>query len=749
MAVYTSGQNRSRPQRGSIPGLRFALFAFLSVALMFLDQRGGWLERVRYGLQAAAYPLQLAMNSPSAAWNWTHRIFEARANLQAENRRLRDTNRRLELQTLRYAALERENAQLRGLRRMLPGVAEQWLPGEVIGVESSNLRQRMTIGRGAVNGVFKAQAVISDGGLLGQTLRVGPWSTEVILISDPEHAVPVQIARNGLRTIAVGTCDISAVTLPYLPIQSDVRAGDLLVSFADSIERWEVGPARVRWRISRMLLAMDGTGTRGLAISSDVTPSPVEVIWMEDGTVRASWPEPLEGVRSAAFSPDGDTVALGRVGVVEIRETSTGAPVDQVQDPDGNAIFALAWHPAGHQIALVTPQGPHLWTLGTDTPPRRLADIPNALVSIAASPDGTRLAAVERYRNLLLLDAVTGREKHVRTEIRSPLEVAWPGMGFLAVGYERDVVWCDHETFMRRRTNSFINAHSLQGLAAARSVARVLRADSGANFTLMDSSAGRVLFSWRVDGPGPFRPLALSPEGRRAAARLGDGSMRVWATDELNPVEVGRWEDAAAVALEFDPDGEAMCGLSQRSAVGLPARVWRWIPGSSPITVDLDPAVVEPVRAAFSADCRLVLIQDGTSGIAVCDTETGHRLAQVTTETDGLLLTLGVSPTGERWWVSRVDGVAAMLSGPLWLTSPRANGSSTWEMEALGRPGPFQVEQTPGGIAPWTRVGLPQPGPRLEIPDPAGDLFWRVKTVPAQLSDGAVKAARRPAFAKP
>ncbi len=230
MAVYASGQNRSRPQRGAIPGLRFALFAFLSVALMFLDQRGGWLERVRYGLQAAAYPLQLAMNSPSAAWNWTRQIFEARAELQTENRRLRDINRRLELQTLRYAALERENAQLRGLRRMLPGVAEKWLPGEVIGVESSNLRQRMTVRRGAVNGVFKAQAVVGDGGLLGQTLRVGPWSTEIILISDPEHAVPVQVARNGLRTIAVGTGDISAVTLPYLPIQSDVREGDLLVT---------------------------------------------------------------------------------------------------------------------------------------------------------------------------------------------------------------------------------------------------------------------------------------------------------------------------------------------------------------------------------------------------------------------------------------------------------------------------------------------------------------------------------------
>lgn len=571
----------------------------------------------------------------------------------------------------------------------------------------------------------------------------GHWVAAVDLsgtfvIRDLETGLPLPVPEESI----VATSEQRPVLL------RSVGAGDLLVSFTDLVERWEVGSARVRWRISRVLLAMDASGTRGLAISSTAAPSPVDVIRMEDGSVKDSWPEPLDGIRSAAFSPDGDSVALGRVGVVEIRQTSTGDRLDQVQDPDGNAILALAWHPAGDQIALVTLQGPHLWTLGSENPPRRLADIPNALVSIAASPDGTRLAAVERYRNVLLLDAVTGLEKRVRTEIRSPLEVAWPGMGFLAVGYERDVVWCDHATLMPRRTNSFFNAYSLQGLAASRSVSRVLRADSGANFTLMDSSAGRVLFSWRVDGSGPFRPLALSPEGDRAAARLGDGSVRVWATDEINPAEVGRWDDAAVVALEFDPDGETICGVSQSNAAGLPARLWRWIPGSPAVTVALDAAVVEPVRAAFSSDCRLVLIQDGTSGIAVCDTETGRRLAQVTTETDGSLLTLGVSPTGERWWVSRVDGVAAMLSGPLWLTTPWANGSSTWVMDALGRPGPFQVEQTPGGIAPWTPVGPPQPGPRLEIPYPAGDLFWRVKTVSAESWGEAVKPAGRPTVSK-
>lgn len=230
MAAFATGATRSLPQRGAAAGLRFFIYAVLAVTLMVLDQRGGWLGRVRYGLQAAAYPLQLAMNSPSAAWNWTSRIFEERAALQAEVARLRDENRRLQLANLRQAALERENGQLRGLRERLPTLASKWLLGEVIGTESSSLRQRLTVNRGATNGVFAGQAVIANAGLLGQTLRVGPWSTEIILVTDPEHAVPVEVARNGLRTLAVGSGDPDSLVLPYLPIQSDIKEGDLLVS---------------------------------------------------------------------------------------------------------------------------------------------------------------------------------------------------------------------------------------------------------------------------------------------------------------------------------------------------------------------------------------------------------------------------------------------------------------------------------------------------------------------------------------
>ena len=230
MAAFATGATRSLPQRGPAPGLRFFIYAVLALTLMVLDQRGGWLERVRYGLQAAAYPLQLAMNSPSAAWNWTRKIFEARDALQVENARLREANRTLRMANLRTAALEQENAALRGLRTRLPGLVDQWLPGEVIGTETTTLRQRLVVDRGAANGVFKGQAVLANEGLLGQTLRVGPWSTEVILVTDPEHAVPVQVVRNGLRTLAVGSGDPETLTLPYLPIQSDIKEGDLLVT---------------------------------------------------------------------------------------------------------------------------------------------------------------------------------------------------------------------------------------------------------------------------------------------------------------------------------------------------------------------------------------------------------------------------------------------------------------------------------------------------------------------------------------
>jgi rod shape-determining protein MreC len=230
VAAFGTAAGRPLTGRGGSPGFRFTLYALLSVVAMYLDQRQHYLEQLRYVLQATAYPVQLAVNSPSAAWRWLRDSMQTREALRAENERLRSAQRDLELRSMRYEALAHENGELRGLKAALPPVADRWLAAEIVNIQLSSLRQRLLIDRGAANGVFRGQAVLDDKGLIGQTTHVGPWSAEVILITDPEHAVPVRIDRTGLRTIAVGAGDTTSLALPYLPANADIKNGDLLVT---------------------------------------------------------------------------------------------------------------------------------------------------------------------------------------------------------------------------------------------------------------------------------------------------------------------------------------------------------------------------------------------------------------------------------------------------------------------------------------------------------------------------------------
>jgi rod shape-determining protein MreC len=216
--------------RGPSPGLRFTVYALLSLALMYLDQRARWSERLRYGLQSAAYPVQVAVNSPAAAWHWLTGSLAARNSLRAQNLQLHTQVQSLQLELLRERALEQENAQLRELHRTLPPLVRKWLVAEVIGVDSGTLRQRLIINKGLHDGVHVNQPVVDGSGVMGQVAHVGPWSSEVILITDPEHALPVQITRTGLRTIAVGSGNADELLLTYLAANSDVKSGDELVS---------------------------------------------------------------------------------------------------------------------------------------------------------------------------------------------------------------------------------------------------------------------------------------------------------------------------------------------------------------------------------------------------------------------------------------------------------------------------------------------------------------------------------------
>jgi rod shape-determining protein MreC len=202
----------------------------LSLVLMYFDQKDGWGERIRYALQAVAYPIQVTVGSPRMLWNATAELFETRGSLRAENEALQKQVRDMTLRTQTFEAMAQENAQLRALTGSLPPLVQKSLLADVVNADLTNRKQRLVINKGEGAGLFRSQALVDATGLVGQLVRVGPWSAEVMLISDVEAAVPVQIVRSGERSIVVGTGDSRELKMDYLPATADVKAGDLLVT---------------------------------------------------------------------------------------------------------------------------------------------------------------------------------------------------------------------------------------------------------------------------------------------------------------------------------------------------------------------------------------------------------------------------------------------------------------------------------------------------------------------------------------
>jgi len=228
--VELSHDSRPIIGRGPPLGATFITLAALSIALMVADQRYDQLERVRGWLNAAAYPVQVAIDLPFRAWDWLTGSFADRDRLRQENLEITARLRLANLQLQRFAAVEEENRRLRDMREKTQGVAERVLVASILNVDLDPFRQRVLLDKGAVNGVFKGQAVLDGEGIFGQVTKVNAGTAEVILISDAEHAIPVQSNRSGVRTIAVGMGDSSKLSLPFVTVESDLRVGDLLLS---------------------------------------------------------------------------------------------------------------------------------------------------------------------------------------------------------------------------------------------------------------------------------------------------------------------------------------------------------------------------------------------------------------------------------------------------------------------------------------------------------------------------------------
>jgi rod shape-determining protein MreC len=210
--------------------LRCVLYSLLALGLIIVDKRYDHLGKIRRWLSIVAYPVQVAVESPFAGWHWFRESVSTRDALREDNARLQADLRLAQFKLQRYEALESETQRLRALRDNTTDIPSRFVIGDIMDVDLDAFRERVLVDKGSHDGIFVGQAVLDAGGVFGQVARVEELTSEVILISDPAHAIPVQINRNGLRTIAVGTGDTSRLTLPYLPTSADVVVGDLLVT---------------------------------------------------------------------------------------------------------------------------------------------------------------------------------------------------------------------------------------------------------------------------------------------------------------------------------------------------------------------------------------------------------------------------------------------------------------------------------------------------------------------------------------
>ncbi|ANI18361.1 rod shape-determining protein MreC [Pseudomonas citronellolis] len=206
------------------------VLAVLSVGLMVVDARFDYLKPVRSQMGLVLTPFYGVADLPVRAWEGVRDQFTSRSELLAENERLKAESLLMQRRLQKLATLTEQNVRLRELLNSAALVDDKVLVSELIGVDPNPFTQRILIDKGSKDGVFQGQPVLDASGLMGQVVEVMPYTARVLLLTDTTHSIPVQVNRNGLRAIAVGTGNPERLELRFVADTADIKEGDLLVS---------------------------------------------------------------------------------------------------------------------------------------------------------------------------------------------------------------------------------------------------------------------------------------------------------------------------------------------------------------------------------------------------------------------------------------------------------------------------------------------------------------------------------------
>ncbi|AML48636.1 rod shape-determining protein MreC [Coxiella burnetii] len=218
-------------KRSSMPGLRTLIYMGLAIALIVLDQKALFFQKIRADLALVVLPLQYLVSVPIKTIHWIAINVTTQQELVADNARLRAHELLLESKLQKLLALERENAQLWTLLKSTAHVGGARVAvAQLLAVNLDPNLQQIIVDKGMRNHIYVGQPVLDAYGVVGQVIQAGLLTSKVMLISDPKSAVPVQDYRNGIRALALGMGSSGKLLLINVPDTSDIQKGDLFVS---------------------------------------------------------------------------------------------------------------------------------------------------------------------------------------------------------------------------------------------------------------------------------------------------------------------------------------------------------------------------------------------------------------------------------------------------------------------------------------------------------------------------------------
>lgn len=216
--------------RGPSPAARLVFFTLLSLLLLVVDARFQYLEIVHKALSVMTYPLRSAAALPGVLLRDARSFLELQGNLIQDNAQLRRQHALDAAQLQQLESLKVENQHLRDLFQVQHHADYTAQLAEIVYAERDFFKRKLILDKGSNAGVEAGQVVVDDVGVVGQITRVFPWLAEVTLITDKDHAVPVQVLRNGVRAVVFGSGDTGDLSLRYMPVSVDIKPGDLLVT---------------------------------------------------------------------------------------------------------------------------------------------------------------------------------------------------------------------------------------------------------------------------------------------------------------------------------------------------------------------------------------------------------------------------------------------------------------------------------------------------------------------------------------